>query len=144
METLVSLVYRSRATRPLDTGDMDALLLDARANNQMVDVTGALLHHGQAFLQYLEGPSHGVAHVFARIQRASQHAGIETLQHGPTPLRHFQRWHMGFARAPDSLLQKLSHEQWTRTVPWLEDEEAASPGLGHLLAFWNQATHTAA
>jgi hypothetical protein len=144
METLVSLVYRSRATRPLEAGDLDALLLDARANNQMLNVTGALLHDGKTFLQYLEGTAHGVDHVFARIERASQHAGIEKLQHGPTAFRHFQRWHMGFAQAPASLLQRLSQEQWTRALPWLEDEDASAPGLGHLLAFWNHATDTPA
>ena len=50
--------------------------------------------------------------------------------------RLFQRWHMGFANAPQTLVQQLSQSQWKREMPWLEDEAASSPGLARLLAFW--------
>ena len=52
---LHALVYQSQATRPLDANDLDRLLLDARVANELADVTGALLHGGQRFVQYLEG-----------------------------------------------------------------------------------------
>jgi len=52
-------------------------------------------------------------------------------------VRRLQRWHMGFAEAPQSLVQQLSQAQWQRDLPWLEDEIASSPGLEHLLSFWN-------
>lgn len=52
--------------------------------------------------------------------------------------RVFQRWHMGFAHAPQTLVQQLSQAQWRREIPWLEDESAASSGLTRLLAFWKE------
>ena len=54
MASLHALVYQSQATRPLETADLDALLLDARVNNQLANVTGTLIYGGQRFAQDLE------------------------------------------------------------------------------------------
>ena len=133
---LHALVYQSRATRPLDAADLDQLLLDARVANELADVTGALLYGGQRFFQYLEGTRADVEQIYARIARASQHHRLEILEQGRVDKRLFQRWHMGFAKAPQTLVQQLSQSQWQREMPWLEDESAASPGLARLLTFW--------
>lgn len=130
------LVYQSQATRPLDAADLDQLLLDARVANELADVTGALLYGGQRFFQYLEGTRADVEQIYARIARASQHHRLEILEQGRVDKRLFQRWHMGFAKAPQTLVQQLSQSQWQREMPWLEDESAASPGLARLLTFW--------
>ena len=138
MASLHALVYQSQATRPLETADLDALLLDARVNNQLANVTGTLIYGGQRFVQYLEGTRADVEQIYARITRASQHHQLEILEQGRVEKRLFQRWHMGFAHAPQTLVQQLSQSQWQREVPWLEDESAASPGLARLLAFWKE------
>lgn len=133
---LHALVYQSQATRPLDAADLDQLLLDARVANELAEVTGALLYGGQRFVQYLEGTRADVDQIYARIARASQHHRLEILEQGRVHKRLFQRWHMGFATAPQTLVQQLSQSQWKREMPWLEDESPASPGLSRLLAFW--------
>ncbi len=138
MALLHALVYQSRATRPLDAGELDALLLDARVANELAGVTGALLYDGQRFMQYLEGGRADVEQIYARIVRARQHHQLEVLEQGAAEKRLFQRWHMGFASAPQSLVQQLSQAQWRREAPWLEDESASSPGLARLLAFWRE------
>lgn len=138
MAPLHALVYQSQATRPLDANDLDRLLLDARVANELADVTGALLHRGQRFVQYLEGTRADVEQIYARIARASQHHRLEILEQGRVEKRLFQRWHMGFATAPQTLVQQLSQSQWRREIPWLEDESAASSGLTRLLAFWKE------
>ena len=135
---LHALVYQSQATHPLDAGDLDQLLLDARVANELADVTGALLYGGQRFVQYLEGTRADVEQIYARIARASQHHRLEILEQGRVDKRLFQRWHMGFSTAPQTLVQQLSQSQWRREIPWLEDESAASPGLTRLLAFWKE------
>ena len=68
----------------------------------------------------------------------SQHHRLEILEQGRVEKRLFQRWHMGFATAPQTLVQQLSQSQWRREIPWLEDESAASSGLTRLLAFWKE------
>ena len=120
MAPLHALVYQSQATRPLDANDLDRLLLDARVANELADVTGALLHGGQRFVQYLEGTRADVEQIYARIARASQHHRLEILEQGRVEKRLFQRWHMGFATAPQTLVQQLSQSQWRREIPWLE------------------------
>ena len=118
--------------------DLDQLLLDARVANELAEVTGALLYGGQRFFQYLEGTRADVEQIYARIARASQHHRLEILEQGRVDKRVFQRWHMGFAHAPQTLVQQLSQAQWRREIPWLEDESAASSGLTRLLAFWKE------
>ncbi len=122
----------------MDADDLDQLLLDARVANELAEVTGALLYGGQRFFQYLEGTRADVEQIYARIARASQHHRLEILEQGRVDKRVFQRWHMGFAHAPQTLVQQLSQAQWRRESPWLEDESAASSGLTRLLAFWKE------
>lgn len=122
----------------MDADDLDQLLLDARVANELAEVTGALLYGGQRFFQYLEGTRADVEQIYARIARASQHHRLEILEQGRVDKRVFQRWHMGFAHAPQTLVQQLSQAQWRREIPWLEDESATSSGLTRLLAFWKE------
>ena len=122
----------------MDADDLDQLLLDARVANELAEVTGALLYGGQRFFQYLEGTRADVEQIYARIARASQHHRLEILEQGRVDKRVFQRWHMGFAHAPQTLVQQLSQAQWRREIPWLEDESVASSGLTRLLAFWKE------
>jgi len=138
MAPLHAVVYQSEATRPLDGSDLDILLLDARINNELASVTGVLLYGNQQFVQYLEGARADVEQIYARITRASQHHRIEVLEQGRVETRRFQRWHMGFAEAPQGVVQQLSQAQWQRDAPWLEDHVASSPGLSRLLAFWGE------
>ena len=135
---LYALVYQSQATRPLDASDLDILLLDARINNELANVTGALVYGDQQFVQYLEGARPDVEQIYARITRASQHHRLEILEQGGVEARRFQRWHMGFADAPQSAVQQLSQAQWQRDAPWLEDDIASSRGVARLLAFWKE------
>ena len=133
-----ALVYQSRATRPLGASDLDILLLDARINNELANVTGVLLYGDQQFVQYLEGARPDVEQIYARITRASQHHRLEILEQGRVEARRFQRWHMGFSDAPQTVVQQLSQAQWQRDAPWLDEHVPSSPGLARLLTFWSE------
>ncbi|WP_175455715.1 BLUF domain-containing protein [Pseudoxanthomonas sp. CF385] len=133
-----ALVYQSQATRPLDASDLDILLLDARINNELANVTGVLLYGDQQFVQYLEGARPDVEQIYARITRASQHHRLEILEQGRVEARRFQRWHMGFSDAPQTVVQQLSQAQWKRDAPWLDEHVPSSPGLARLLTFWSE------
>ncbi len=132
---LSSVVYMSRSTDQVTSEVLDRLLLDARSNNAAVGVTGVLLHGDKRFFQYFEGSASAVSDVYARIRRSTLHTDLIELEHQSIPERRFHKWFMGFREAPGSVLQKLSHEQWDRERPWVEDHAPNSPGIRRLLAF---------
>jgi Sensors of blue-light using FAD len=142
MNDLAAIAYASKAARPLDSHDLDGLLIDARAFNEKVQVTGALLHHQGAFFQYFEGPPAAVARVYERIKESRAHHHLLELLNQPTDARQFARWHMAFTETPATVLQELGNEIWEMTLPGLHDRQIRSPGLELLLNFWNTVKHS--
>jgi Sensors of blue-light using FAD len=137
MNDLAAVAYSSRAVRPLGARDLDELLIDARAFNESVQVSGALLHHQGIFFQYFEGPPAAVASVYRRIRNSSQHEQLIELLNQPMDSRQFVRWYMAFTEAPRTVLEELANEQWSMTLPRLRDRQTRSPGLDLLLNFWD-------
>jgi hypothetical protein len=137
MTDLNAVAYVSRATTPMRPRDLERLLIDARAFNEKLQVTGALLHHDGNFFQYLEGPPSSVACVYQRIRQSGRHQGLVELLNQPIAARQFVRWHMAFTDAPLTTLQALTNEIWAMSLPALNRPQPASPGLKMLLTFWN-------
>lgn len=140
MPFLTAIAYTSVASRPLSARDLDSILVDARAFNEKVGVTGALLHAEGMFFQYFEGPAAGVTEVYQKIKLSDKHKDIRELVHESIDVRQFAAWHMAFAEAPSTVLEELTNEYWEMTLPGLR-RQAPSPGLKLLLEFWNGATH---
>ncbi len=143
MEQLVAVAYQSVAVTPLDTRELDELLMDARAFNAKAQISGALLHHNGLFLQYFEGPPVAVAAVYFRIRQSRRHGQLTELLHEPILVREFARWQMAFAEAPRSVLEQISNEAWVSGLPSLRDRQVRSPGLQLLLDFWDVARRSA-
>ena len=104
---IFALAYASRSSSDLQNADLEAILVDASAQNRIADVTGVLLYDGTSFLQYLEGPDEGVASVFDRIKRSSRHADIRVLFSGEVSERYFWNWSMACQHADASLIQRI-------------------------------------
>lgn len=121
-------------------GDLDNLLVDARANNAAMGVTGVLLYGDGQFFQYFEGAERAVAEVYERIRRSRSHTDMVELEYGRIPQRLFRKWFMGFREAPASMLQKLSQLQWSREQPWVEDHSIESAGMQELQKFLSQSS----
>ncbi len=141
-----AVAYVSTAVAGLTLADLDHLLVDARAHNSLEGVTGVLLHDGQRFFQYFEGPEEGVARIYARIRDSRMHVGLEELRNGPAEQLYFTRWHMGSSRAEGSVLQELSSRQWRQEAGYLREDVALAgnpQGLRELLAFWEQQQEAA-
>jgi hypothetical protein len=136
---LVALVYVSSATGQLGQAQIDGLLESSRRFNASAGVTGTLLHHDGAFLQYLEGPSDGLARVWQRVVACRMHHGITELVREPIPARFFDQWHMGFVHAPSTVLQSLAQAQWRASTGPLLARPESSDALGVLLDFWNRS-----
>ena len=139
MQELMAVAYRSRAVHPMSARDLDHLLVAARAFNEKAEVSGALLHHQGAFLQYFEGPRQSVERVYARVRHSQLHEQLVELLHEPIDTRQFSRWHMAFAEPALSVLEEIANEMWTMALPAVRAGQTRSPGLQHLVDFWDRA-----
>ncbi len=140
MEELTAVVYKSQAVYPMNSRELDRLLVGARAFNEKAEVSGALLHHQGSFLQYFEGPRESVERVYARIRRSHQHEHLVELLYQPIETRQFSRWHMAFSEPSLSVLKEIANEMWTMALPSVRARQLPSPGLQHLLDFWDRAS----
>ncbi|MGY1618649.1 BLUF domain-containing protein [Geodermatophilus sp. SYSU D00691] len=95
------LMYRSRnrIPAPVRKQELGGLFTQARRNNKERQVTGALLVHGDWFVQVLEGDEAAVRALYARIERDVRHERVSLLQTEPVERRVFGRWAM--ARVSD-------------------------------------------
>lgn len=101
MEKLIHLIYTSAASRPLSTGELEALLHDARDSNERLGVTGMLLYTGQTFFQVLEGSEPVVDALYSRIRHDERHHRAVAIVREPIAQRAFGEWSMGYATLAD-------------------------------------------
>ena len=93
---LFQLMYKSSATQPMATEDLNTLLERARARNRKLGVTGLLLYKNGRFLQVLEGVERSVREVFASIAQDPRHHHIQIIFTSPVEQRTFPDWQMAF------------------------------------------------
>lgn len=100
---MLSLIYSSVATRPLDGDDLAALLEQSRASNEREDVTGVLFFRNGYFLQLLEGPDAAVRAKLDRIKRDDRHTKVRVISEELVSERQFPEWTMAFPATDRSL-----------------------------------------
>lgn len=137
MPPLHSIVYTSTAVCPMNSGDLEALLLDARNFNRQNAVTGVLLHSGDNFMQCFEGPEDAVQRVNQRILRSRMHTDVLEFMNLPIEKRTFSDWAMGSAMTTPSELVALSTAQWSQLNSELSFSPFTPPGLVMLQVFWS-------
>ena len=93
---MIQIVYVSAACEPFSANALSTLLRNARARNQMYEVTGMLLYHDRSFLQVLEGDAKYVDATFERIGKDPRHRNTRVLHRGPIHSREFPDWSMAF------------------------------------------------
>lgn len=101
------VIYRSIATRPMQGRDLLQILHDARAFNEMDNISGMLLHDRGVFFQVLEGPADAVTALLARLEQDERHASIAILADQRSSTRLFPDWKMGFGDLSDPALAFL-------------------------------------
>lgn len=90
---LVSTVtYRSRMVAPMSELELHRLAKAAQSRNHAEGVTGLMVYDRGWIFQQLEGPSVGLARIWASIRADPRHARIEVLGDAPVDSRHFQDW----------------------------------------------------
>lgn len=129
------IAYTSTAHELLRSSDIDHLLLDARAFNARIGVTGVLLYDGLRFFQYFEGSDYATDQVMSRIRASGRHRQIQLLADAHRQGRELDRWYMGFSQSPASFIQHLENCNWQQTLYHLRSRPNRSPALDALNAF---------
>jgi len=96
MIPMIQLLYVSVAAQPFDDVALRALLARARAHNERVGVTGALMHQQGSFLQVLEGPTEVVDRLYVTIGCDMRHHRLLMLSRRSITEGNFPDWSMGF------------------------------------------------
>lgn len=120
-ETLLSVVYTSRASVPFHEIDLALLLAASRARNEASGITGMLLHDDGQFTQALEGPEDAVRHTLARIAADPRHDDVRTVDEQRIERRRFGSWAMGYTSASGE--SEDGHR-------WFGSPEAVAPEAG--------------
>lgn len=132
-DAIFQLVYVSSATRLMTAADLSDLLLQARARNKELGITGLLLYRDGNFIQAIEGPEPSIELLLAALLRDPRHHDVTVVWRQPATQRDFADWTMGFRRIassetiPDGMIdiRAATHSLW-------QDEEMNG---GKLLRF---------
>jgi hypothetical protein len=96
--TVQHVLYRSAAAHPLTAEQLTDLLEQSRAYNQQHQLTGMLCYSSTGhFVQVLEGPTHEVYALYARIRQDARHQEVVTLSDQVGTARWFGDWQMAYA-----------------------------------------------
>lgn len=88
------LIYKSRATRPLDWNVVSEILNQSEENNDAARITGFLLASKTHFLQVIEGTFEDVNKLFLNIARDPRHDELQILSYEVIDSRLFETWAM--------------------------------------------------
>jgi hypothetical protein len=102
-----SLVYVSAESSPCVKSDLAKSLMNWRANNQRLELTGVLLYREGQILQLLEGPEEAVRTNFAVIGRDPRHTQVTKLSEETIPEREFPSFSMGYSSVVDTLAPRF-------------------------------------
>jgi len=97
---MLQLIYTSTALTPFTSPELSRLLLLARVNNQLAEITGMLVQRSNAFMQLLEGETAAVEQLFAKIANDPRHCAVQVLRRAQVETRTFPDWSLGFAQFP--------------------------------------------
>lgn len=90
------LLYVSQACRSFSEEQLKELLATSIANNELLEITGMLLHIEGKFIQLLEGPEQNVNDLYKKIEADDRHKKVTIVLEGATKKRIFPDWKMAF------------------------------------------------
>jgi hypothetical protein len=93
---MLEIVYASAAAAAFTEEQLQAVLVQARVNNDSLGVTGMLVYDRGTFLQVIEGPAAPTRGLFEKISKDVRHHRIVRISEGEVKTRSFEGWSMGF------------------------------------------------
>ena len=109
MPSLHQIFYTSVSSAPLGPVGLSELLMQARENNQSLDITGILTYHKRRFMQLLEGDEHRISDLYEAIAEDPRHHSIELLYSGSIKERSFGKWSMGYFNLGDYSVDEIAN-----------------------------------
>jgi hypothetical protein len=100
---MLSIVYLSSESYPYTEGDLATSLMNWRANNRRLEITGVLLYREGQILQLLEGTDDAVRIKYAAIERDPRHKQVNKLCEEMITERQFPNWSMAYSPVVDTL-----------------------------------------
>lgn len=94
---LTQLVYKSVATERMPKSKLYKILVQARGNNRLAEITGLLVFVDGTFLQVLEGAPEAVAKILKKITADPRHKDIKVIYEASVEERTFPAWQMAYA-----------------------------------------------
>lgn len=91
------------------------ILRQSRSYNAAHGITGMLLYHDEAFMQYLEGDKEEIFRLYDKIVLDERHTGVTLYFERPIDERNFAEWSMGFSN-----LEKVDPKGLEGFTPFLE------------------------
>jgi len=131
---LRAIAYVSQARPDLSAERLQTLVNDATRFNRMAGVTGVLLHDGERFLQYIEGPPDGIDSVYERVLQAGSHVDIVELARGRLGQRQFPYWSMRALPVDTLKLRQLASSDWSGFSRTVEGDPAVPTAVDLLSA----------
>ena len=107
MTDLITLIYTSKAVRPMNSEDFLSLLIPARENNHQVQINRMLLHQRQSLVQVLEGHKTVVEILFRSIAKDERHTHVTLLLKRPIAVREYAAWDPKFIDLDSINLSKV-------------------------------------
>lgn len=100
---MYSIAYLSSASFAFSDDDLATLLMNSRANNRAMQLTGMLLFRDGRFMQVLEGPEHTVRARYSVIAGDPRHRDVRKLYDETYEERQFPDWSMGYPPVTDTM-----------------------------------------
>jgi hypothetical protein len=90
------IMYSSEAAEPMTVTGLEQILTDARAGNELRNVTGALVYVDGVFFQILEGDEDVVRNLMTSIASDSRHHSVKVVYEAEVDARAFESWRMAY------------------------------------------------
>lgn len=131
---LRAVVYTSVLCLDVPKEKLAVLMEAAVKHNRLAGVSGALLHDGRRFVQYLEGPSDGLSSALGRIQNATSHHQISFLADGHVTTRMFPNWSMRTVALNSLDITEVARANWQDALSGRPLNAGTRTGLELMLA----------
>jgi hypothetical protein len=104
---MLSIVYTSTARVDPTDGDLATLLMNSRANNRRLGLSGFLMHKQGRYVQVLEGPDDVVQSRYEIIAADPRHTDVAVLLRESIDEPRFADWSMGYRPTTDELAEEI-------------------------------------